>query len=78
LIDFVQGVKSGAAHKRLIACGSMVLAILSVFLFLRLQSAKKETQKEDEVPLRTIISGLARSSCPIRDVAMNTAKERVS
>ncbi len=43
----------------------MVLPIVFVFRFLRSQSAKNETQKEDNVPLRTITSGLLRPFCKI-------------
>src|SRR3954454_15324177 len=51
-----------AARKRLFACGSMVLAIVSVFHFCALRAQKRNT-KEGEVPLRKIKSGLLRKSC---------------
>jgi hypothetical protein len=41
---------------RLLACGSMVLPVLSVFRFFRSASEKDEKQKEDKVPLRMITS----------------------
>jgi hypothetical protein len=59
----------GTACKRLLACGSMVLSVLSVFRFCP-RRAQNETQKEDEVPLRMITFGPLRKSCQIR-------KERV-
>jgi hypothetical protein len=57
----------GGAHKRLFACGSMELAILSVrpggTRFFALCERKKRNTKEDKVPLRTITSELPRNSC---------------
>src|SRR6266545_6613337 len=43
--NYSQDLRS-AARNRLFACGSMVLAIVSVFRFLRSASAKNETQKK--------------------------------
>src|SRR3954451_10296379 len=47
---FMDANSGSAARKRLFACGSMVLAILSVFRFCALRAQKRNT-KEDEVPL---------------------------
>jgi hypothetical protein len=50
-----------------VACGSMVLSILSVFRFCALRAQKRNT-KEDEVPLQTIAcSHSKRAEVPLRN-----------